>query len=225
VTSRDDPEEARVHETIGEAETQATRGRVLHGARGYDLLARLLLGGHERAFRDRLVRLARIESGERVLDVACGTGSLALAAARTVGPRGEVHGLDASGSMIGRARRKARKAGARATFITGVVESLPYPDGRFDVVLGTLMLHHLPPDERRQCAREMRRVLAPGGRVLAADFGTDTGRRGWISRIHRHRGGVGVEEIAALLTGAGLEIVESGAVGVLDLGYALARRS
>jgi ubiquinone/menaquinone biosynthesis C-methylase UbiE len=105
-----------------------TKGRVLHSAVGYDLLAWLLLLGRERAFRERLVRLARLESGQSVLDIGCGTGSLALAAKRRVGHSGTVQGIDASPEMITRARKKASKAGVDVTFTDGVVETLPFPD-------------------------------------------------------------------------------------------------
>jgi len=199
-----------------------TKGRVLHSAAGYDLLVWLLLLGREHAFRERLVRLARLEPGQSVLDIGCGTGSLAIAAKRRVGPSGTVQGIDASPEMIARARRKASKTGVDVLFTSGVVEALPFPDEHFDAVLSTLMLHHLPRDARQQCAREMRRVLKPGGRVLAVDFGRAGGdRRSLMEHFHRH-GRVDVHEIVKLLGEAGLEIVERGAVGVRDLNFVLA---
>jgi ubiquinone/menaquinone biosynthesis C-methylase UbiE len=85
-------------------------GRVLHSAAGYDLLEWLLTFGRQRAFRQRLVGLARIGPGESALDVGCGTGSLAIAAKGEVGGTGTVHGIDASQAMIDRARRKAVSA-------------------------------------------------------------------------------------------------------------------
>ncbi|MGH7628760.1 MAG: class I SAM-dependent methyltransferase, partial [Gemmatimonadales bacterium] len=189
---------------------------------GYDLLAWLLFLGRERALRDRLVELARLEPGQAVLDVGCGTGSLAIAAKRRVGPFGSVHGIDASPEMIARARKKASKAGVDVTFTNGVVEGLPFPDEHFDAVLSTLMLHHLPRTAREQCAREIRRVLKPGGRVLAVDFGGATGdRKSLIEHFHRH-GRVDVHDIVKLLSEAGLEIIESGPVGVRDLNFVLA---
>src|SRR5215212_10881478 len=95
-----------------QAPTPATKGLVLHShARYYDLLAWTLTLGRERAFRDRLLEVARVQSGEAVLDVGCGTGTLAIAAKRRVGAAGSVHGIDASPEMIARAERKAAKAG------------------------------------------------------------------------------------------------------------------
>ena len=201
----------------------ATRGLVLHSAaRYYDLLAWLLTFGRERAFRERLVELARLAPGESVLDVGCGTGTLAIAAKRRVGPAGVVHGIDASPEMIARAKRKAAKAGVDVAFQTELVEALPFPDARFDAVLSTLMLHHLPRPTREQCAREMRRVLKPGGRVLAVDFGTPARKRGGLlDHFHRH-GHVALHDVVALLREAGLDVVESGPVGVRDLHFALA---
>jgi ubiquinone/menaquinone biosynthesis C-methylase UbiE len=211
-----------VMETTDRHAAPGTTGRVLHGAIGYDLLAWLLLFGRERAFRERLVGLAGIQPGESVLDVGCGTGSLAIAAKRRVGPSGAVQGIDASPEMIARARKKAGRAGVEVTFTVGVVEALPCPDGAFDAVLSTLMLHHLPRAARQQCAREMRRVLKPGGRALAVDFGRATGRpKGLIAHFHRH-GGVERQDIAELLSGASFQIVESGRLGVRDLNFVLA---
>lgn len=112
--------------------------------------------------------------------------------------------------------------GTDVTFTNAVVEALPFPDGRFDTVVSTLMLHHLPRTARQQCASEMRRVLKPGGRVLAVDFGATVGeRRSLIEHFHRH-GRVDARDIVELLRKAGLDVVESGTVGVRDLNFVLA---
>ena len=195
---------------------------MIHAAAGYDLLAWLLLLGKERAFRERLVELASLEPGQSVLDVGCGTGSLAIAAKRQVGPSGTVQGLDASPEMIGRARKKASKARVDVVFTHGIVETLPFADGQFDVVLNTMMLHHLPRGARAQCAREMRRVLKRGGRVLAVDFGRATGhRKSFFDHFHRH-GRLDMQDVARQLSDAGLAFVESGPVGVLNLEFVVA---
>ena len=146
-----------------------TTGRVLHWAARYDLLVWLLTHGRSRAFREKLVGLASLAPGASVLDVGCGTGSLAIAAKRHVGATGEVCGIDASPEMIARATSKAARAGLDVRFENAVAESLPFPDAQFDVVLSTLMLHHLPRKVRQQCAREIRRVLKPGGHLLVVD--------------------------------------------------------
>jgi Methylase involved in ubiquinone/menaquinone biosynthesis len=200
-----------------------TKGLVMHSeARYYDLLAWLLTFGRERAFRERLVELARVQPGDAVLDVGCGTGTLAVAAKRRVGTEGIVHGVDASPEMIERAKRKAEKAGVEVIFQTAVVETLPFPDASFDVVLSTLMLHHLPRGVREQCAREIHRVLRPGGRVLAVDFATPVrDRKGLVARFHRH-GHMALDDISRLLLEAGLAVIESGSVGVSDLHFVLA---
>ncbi len=214
--------EGRVTTRTDRHSAPGTKGRVLHSAEGYDLLAWLLLRGRERAFRERLVRLARLEPGQAVLDIGCGTGSLAIAATRCVGPSGSVHGIDASPEMVARARKKANKAGVDVTFTNGVVEGLPFPDHHFDAVLSTLMLHHLPRPARAQCVCEVRRVLKLGGRMLAVDFGGGTGdRKGLLEHFHRH-GRVDVHDIVELLGEAGLGIVETGPVGVRDLHFVLA---
>src|SRR5688572_28518757 len=200
------------------ARVPRTKGLVMHSqARYYDLLAWLLTLGREPAFRARLVDLASLEPGEKVLDVGCGTGTLAIAAKRRVGAAGTVYGIDASPEMIAQARRKAMKADVDVVFQAGIVEALPFPDAHFDVVLSTLMLHHLPRAVREQCAREMRRVLKPGGRLLAVDFATPAGqRKGVLARFHRH-GHLAPGDMTSLLIDADMRVVESGSVGVADL--------
>lgn len=206
----------------GRGQASRTAGLVVHGALRYDLFVWLATLGGERALRETILRFARLARGEAVLDVGCGTGTLAITAKSHVGEKGVVHGIDASPEMIARAARKARRAGAAVTFATGFAQSLPYPDGQFDVVLSTVMLHHVPSVAREACAREMRRVLKPGGRVLVVDFGKSSREaKGLIARLHRH-GRTDLRDIIGLLTGAGLSVTESGAVGVNDLQFVTA---
>jgi ubiquinone/menaquinone biosynthesis C-methylase UbiE len=205
--------------------TPSTTGSVLHRAARYDLLVWLLTLGRERVFREKVLRLARLKPGESVLDVGSGTGTLAIAAKRLVGPMGTVNGIDASPEMIARARNKAMKAGVEVVFKTAVAEALPFPDAHFDAVLATMMLHHLPSEARQQCFHEMRRVLKPDGRLLAVDFGGPAReRRGLIAHFHRHNQ-FDLRDVIPVLSGAGLNSVESGAVGFSDLQFVLAAAS
>jgi len=208
--------------TTGET---SPKSLVMHSAaRHYDLLAWVLTLGRDRALRERFVEIAGLAPGETVLDVGCGTGALAVVAARRVGPTGRVHGVDASPEMIAQARAKAEKAGVDVAFDVARAESLPVADASVDVVLSTLMLHHLPAVVRERFVGEIRRVLKPGGRVLAVDFEPPAQKRGGlISRMHRH-GHVPLREIVALLERAGLRLDEQGAVRASDLQFALAHR-
>jgi|SRR5579864_343026 len=208
--------------TVG-AQAPRTAGIVLHSPVFYDLTVWLAFLGKEHAFRNKVLQLARLANGESALDVGCGTGTLAIAAKKRVGASGTVHGVDASPEMLSRAEKKARKAGVEVLFKNSLAEALPFPDGKFDVVLSTVMFHHLPQKPRRQCASEIRRVLKQGGRVLVVDFeGFPDRRRTILSHFHRPHGQVSAREISALLSEAGLKIIESGPVGILDLQFVLA---
>jgi ubiquinone/menaquinone biosynthesis C-methylase UbiE len=182
---------------------------------------RLLALGHGGTPHARIVDMAKLVPGERVLDVGCGTGSLALTAKTRVGTAGIVCGVDASGQMLKRASHKARRRAVQIDFRVASVEELPYPDHGFDVVFSTLMLHHLPRPVRRRCAGEMARVLRDGGRVLVADFQAPArGHKRW-THLHRH-GGVAREEVASLLQEAGFRVLQTGEPDVLDLHCTLA---
>src|SRR6266851_7202656 len=109
----------------------STTGSVLHSAAWYDLTVWLMTLGRERVYRERFADLAHFKAGDSVLDVGCGTGTLAIVSKRWVGPTGAVHGIDASPEMIARAREKAKKTGLEVSFRQGVVESLPFPDAHF----------------------------------------------------------------------------------------------
>ena len=206
------------------ATVPATKGHLIHWATGYDLLLSALLLGRERRFRERLLALAHLQPGEAVLDIGCGTGTMAIVAKRQVGTAGRVCGLDASPEMIARAAKKAHRARMDVEFREGIVESLPYPDGHFDVVTSVLMLHHLPRSAREACAREVQRVLKPGGRVLAVDYGWSAHHKSIIDRLHGV-GGVASRDIVDLFAAAGLEVVENGPARMMNLHYAVARRA
>lgn len=211
--------------------TSATRsegagaaGKILHGPGRYDFLLWLLTLGRETAFREKLLGFAALKPGESVLDIGCGTGTLAIAAKRQVGPEGEVFGVDPSPEMLARAAKKARKLGVEASFREGFAQSLPFSEAQFDVVLSTLMVHHLPKSSRREVAAEVRRVLKPGGRVLVVDIGrVGHTKESIFDRIQAHHGRVDLEEVIDLLSSVGFEISESGAVGMLRLHFAVAR--
>ena len=192
----------------------AGEGHVLHWARGYDALVFVLTLGKERAFRKHLLDLAGVGGGESVLDVGCGTGTLAVEAKRRAGPGGQAAGIDPAPEMVARARRKAAKAGTDVRFETGSVEHLPFTDRSMDVVLSSLMLHHVTDDGRAQGMAEIARVLKPGGRFLAVDIGG--GEEGKHYRL-RLRAGKHAEfdlrELVPQLEGAGLEMVDQGPVG------------
>lgn len=201
-------------------------GLTLHAPVVYDLLVWLLTLGRERVFREGMLKWVQLRPGESVLDVGCGTGALAIAAKRQVGASGAVCGSDASPEMIARARKKARKAGVDVAFTHAYAQSLPFSDGQFDVVLTTLMLHHLPKNGQRELAAELRRVLRPGGRALAVDFAEPSQPgKSLLEHFHRRHGHVDLRDIITLLSEAGLRIEQSGAVGTRDLHFVVATRS
>jgi len=110
-----------------------------------------------------LLRTAALQPGERVLDVACGTGIVARLAAPQVGPSGRVVGLDLNEGMLAVARAQAEAHGLSVEWHQGDATHLPFSDAAFDVVLCQQGLQFMP--DRRAALREMRRVLVPRGRA------------------------------------------------------------
>ncbi len=197
--------------------TDGDRG--LNWPRLYDLLLLWLTAGREADFRDHLLDLAGIGASQRVLDVGCGTGTLAIVACRRALPHGSVSGIDASPKMIAAARRKARRAGLDIRFQEASATALPFDSGAFDVVTMVTVMHMIPETARARALSEAARVLRRGGRLLAVDYGGKArDRRGWIAKHHLHAG-FDLGEIRPLLSEAQLAEIDGGPLGWLSLQY------
>jgi arsenite methyltransferase len=117
--------------------------------------------------------LGRLAAGERVLDLGCGAGTDSLVAAQMVGASGSVVGIDMTPAMLAKARRAGDELGVtNANFVDGEVESLPFPDESFDVVISNGVIDLVP--DKDAVYSEIFRVLAPGGRVQIADVTIQT---------------------------------------------------
>src|SRR5271169_2485771 len=135
----------------------------------YDLMNTAMTAGLHHRWRARAADLARVGPGARVLDVATGTGDLAIELARRVAPGGEVVGSDFSEAMLARARVKPKPAaGAELRFEWGDALELPYADGTFDAATVGFGARNFS-DLGRGLA-EMVRVVRPGGRVVVLEF-------------------------------------------------------
>lgn len=207
----------------GAARVQA-KGRVFRWAFAYDLLLHIIWRGSESTYRERALELAGIGAGNSVLDVGCGTGTLAIAAKRRVGPAGRVFGLDASREMISRARKKAAIAGAEINFQMASAEALPFSEVTFDAVLSTTVFHCLPDRTRDLCIREMARVLKPNGRLLLIDFGgSKWKRRSLIGHLRAHRN-FDAFDLIPTIHASGLTDLKTGSLDLSDLQFVIATR-
>jgi ubiquinone/menaquinone biosynthesis C-methylase UbiE len=190
---------------------QKTKGLVLNSGWRYDLGEWLhntfSFQGVFQKLRQRTINLAQLQPGEQVLDVGCGTGTLAIEAAHRVGLAGHVTGIDPGEQQIARARVKATQSHVDIDFLVGVIEQLPFPDQTFDVVFSTLMMHHLPAPLKRQGLAQIARVLKPGGRLILADFTHKQERAGRSRRFHA--GGSRMQDLEALLKEAGFDKLET----------------
>ncbi len=122
----------------------------------------------EGAWRPRLVREVLSGDPSDVLDLGCGTGTLAIAMARAAG-RARITGIDGDPEILDIARSKEGSQGIE--FVGGLADALPFDDGSFDRVVCSLLFHHLDPAVKRAALAEARRVLRRGGRLHVADFG------------------------------------------------------
>src|SRR5262249_16119046 len=134
-------------------------------------------------------------------------------------------GIDPAPEMIEVAQRKAAKAHQTVTFQVGVIEQLAFPDHYFDVVLSSLMMHHLPDDLKSQGLAEIYPVLKPAGHFVSVDFKRPTPRRCGILRtlmLHRLMP-TGMQDLPALLSKAGFAEITVGDMGFMSLGFVRAQ--
>lgn len=124
----------------------------------------------ELTFKHRLVEEASIQKNNRVLDLGCGTGTLAILFKQAC-PETEVIGLDADEHILEIARDKIRKSGLNITLESGMASVLTYSDESFDLVMSSLVFHHLNRENKARALEEVYRILRPAGHLLIADFG------------------------------------------------------
>jgi ubiquinone/menaquinone biosynthesis C-methylase UbiE len=134
----------------------------------YDSFIRLTMP--ETKFKRRLVEQARIEEGQRVLDLGCGTATLTMLIKRAQ-PGAEVVGLDGDPRILEIAKLKAAKARTDIILKHTMAFNIPYPDASVDRVLSSLVFHHLTRDDKGRTLKEVYRVLRPGGELHVADWG------------------------------------------------------
>lgn len=203
-------------------------GITLHSPRLYDVIVRVYCLGRESRLRARTLDAARVAAGDHVLDVCCGTGTLALAAQRRVGASGSVRGVDMSPEMVARAQAKAARAGQAVGFEVASAAALPFADQAFDVVMCSLALHHLDRDTRECAIAEMHRVVKPGGRVAVVEFGARASLHMRImpaARRHAVDTGHLVDEAVATMTRTGLEHAAASQLGFAGLLVACGQRA
>lgn len=138
----------------------------------YDVVIRLTT--REKIFKSALIEQSNMEPAQEVLDLACGTGTLAILA-KKYHPQANVTAIDGDLNILTIADRKAKQANVAIHFDHGLSFSLPYSNERFDCVLSSLFFHHLSWPDKQRTAQELYRVLRPGGELHVADWGRATG--------------------------------------------------
>ncbi|MFN0061077.1 MAG: bifunctional demethylmenaquinone methyltransferase/2-methoxy-6-polyprenyl-1,4-benzoquinol methylase UbiE [Myxococcaceae bacterium] len=148
----------------------------------YDLANEVLSFGIHRFWRRATVSAAALRKGAKVLDCATGTGDLALALKRAVGPKGVVVGTDFCAEMLSKSPQKAKDARLDVRFEVADVMSLPYEDGAYDAATIAFGIRNV--DDPRRGISEMARVTRPGGRVVVLEFGQPKGLFGALYRLY-----------------------------------------
>jgi ubiquinone/menaquinone biosynthesis C-methylase UbiE len=206
---------------MSQTHSDITTGKMIRRAHSYDLHVALLTLGRAGALRERTVALARIAPGEAVLDVGCGTGEITMRAKACSGPTGFVAGIDPAPEMIAVARQKAAQAGLDIDYHVAPVEALPFAAATFDVVMSSLMMHHLPEDLKPRALAEIRRVLKPDGHLVVVDFQRPSSRLGRVAPVwllHRSSAVDGLETLTPLLQAAGFTAIDTRDTGIGYLG-------
>lgn len=121
-------------------------------------------------FRNRLIQQAQFDAEHQILDLACGTGTLAILIKQRF-PAVNVTAVDCDGTILSLAERKANRAEVTIQFDRAFAENLPYSDASFDRVVSSLFFHHLTWDDKKRTVGEIYRILKPHGELHVADWG------------------------------------------------------
>ncbi|MGO3125009.1 MAG: bifunctional demethylmenaquinone methyltransferase/2-methoxy-6-polyprenyl-1,4-benzoquinol methylase UbiE [Advenella sp.] len=155
--------------TVDEQEKAGKVAQVFHSvAQRYDVMNDLMSGGMHRLWKNFTIGRAGVRPGMRVLDIAGGTGDLALAFAGKVGPTGQVWHTDINSSMLQVGRDRLIDKGVLLPTVVCDAEHLPFPDEFFDVVTVAFGLRNMT--HKDQALQQMQRVLKPGGKLLVLEF-------------------------------------------------------
>ncbi|MBT3254622.1 MAG: class I SAM-dependent methyltransferase [Candidatus Marinimicrobia bacterium] len=196
-----------------------TKGQTIPWASFYDTLVGIMSLGKSKQLRNEIAAKAPYKSGDKVLDVGCGTGDQALLASEVVGIEGAVFGSDASPQMINIARSKVEKSQLDVDFQVDLIENISHSDESFDVVMNSLVMHHLPGDLKKKGINEFHRILKPGGSVYIVDMESVAGN--FFQRlsdfvIHLHGGNKklrdNVQQLIPLLKDSGFSDISTGRV-------------
>jgi demethylmenaquinone methyltransferase/2-methoxy-6-polyprenyl-1,4-benzoquinol methylase len=156
-------------ETVPENEkAKRVRGVFSSVADKYDLMNDLMSAGLHRLWKAFTIQVAGVRTGDRVLDIAGGTGDLASAFRKAVGPTGEVWLTDINNAMLTRGRDRLLDEGRLGPVAQCDAEKLPFPNDHFDIVTVAFGLRNMT--HKDKALAEMRRVLRPGGRLLVLEF-------------------------------------------------------
>lgn len=178
------------YQDVPESQKAKKVAEVFHSvAAKYDLMNDVLSGGMHRLWKRFTIELSGVRAGNRVLDIAGGTGDLAAKFSRLVGPTGQVVLADINESMlkVGRDRLLDRGVAGNIEFVQADAEKLPFPDNHFDCVTIAFGLRNVT--HKDEAIRSMLRVLKPGGRLLVLEFSADQqadvqGLRRLLVRLH-----------------------------------------
>jgi demethylmenaquinone methyltransferase/2-methoxy-6-polyprenyl-1,4-benzoquinol methylase len=158
-------------QTVNESEKASKVAEVFHSvAAKYDLMNDLMSGGIHRLWKRFTIELSGVRPGNRVLDIAGGTGDLTRKFSRLVGPTGEVVLADINASMlkVGRDRLLDKGVAGNVRFVQADAEKLPFPDNHFDCITIAFGLRNVT--HKEEAIASMLRVLKPGGRLLVLEF-------------------------------------------------------
>lgn len=157
------------YKTVAESEKAQKVAEVFHSvARKYDVMNDLMSAGLHRAWKFFTIETSGAKPGQRVLDIAGGTGDLSRAFAKKVGASGQVWLTDINSSMLGVGRDRLLDAGFALPVAQCDAEKLPFPDNYFDIVSVAFGLRNMT--HKDAALKEMHRVLKPGGKLLVLEF-------------------------------------------------------